>query len=137
MSFKLLYTVFADSFQFLSTDLKEFISVLILFSARSLSRFLSSIVLNLERHDRCNFLLYRFNLRISGIDIHSIFFIFAVPFYVASAPNPARGPFLGSRDSFILFTLNNGTQSILFRVFYKLFRKHGPVKVSYKHPYQF
>ena len=51
--------------------------------------------------------------------------------------NPARGPFLGSRDSFILFTLNNGTQSILFRVFYKLFRKHGPVKVSYKHPYQF
>ena len=25
--------------------------------------------------------------------------------YVSSAPNPARGPFLGSRDSFILFTL--------------------------------
>jgi len=61
----------------------------------------------------------------------------AFPFYVASAPNPARGPFLGSRDSFILFTLNNGTQSILFRVFYKLFQKHGPVKVSYKHTYQF
>jgi hypothetical protein len=30
----------------------------------------------------------------------------------------------------VTVSFNNGTQSILFRVFYILIRKHGPVKVS-------